>query len=129
MERDLGTVDKLLKETILISNSSNQREMIGKLRSTKDSLVTPEVHPDTGIGVKTRFQFTPSELIRQIEQQDFTVTTVYPINYHAFSPIASRDTKLKSIRDAIATSMSEEFQTQHSLLPFSSSFVIEAFHN
>ncbi len=127
MEYDLGQVTALFDEAILLSNFPTQSAMVSELRTMKSSLVMPKQHPGTGIGVKTRFQFTPGELTRKIEEYEFAVTAIYPVNFHSFSPAACQNPKLQEIRKSVASTVSENFQGEHRLLPFSSSFVIEAF--
>ena len=127
MEYDLGQVTTLFDEAILLSNCPTHSALVSKLRTMKSELAMPKQHPGTGIDINTRFQFTPGELTRKIEEYGFSVTAIYPVNYHSFPPAACQNPKLQEIRKSLASTVSENFQGEHRLLPFSSSFVIEAF--
>ena len=83
------------------------------------------MHPITGIGVETRFQFTPSDLLHKVEEVGFEVTNIYPINYHAFNPMIDNE-DVSLMRKQIAELISSEHQSDFRYLPNSSSFVIEA---
>ncbi len=126
-ERAIGAIDRLLDECIMIENSSSQSEMIENFFSVEGDLPTPQSHPQTGIAVETRHQFTPCDLTRRLQSKGYTVKAVYPINYHSMLPNTFDNTKLKNIKNFLSEIISNEYQDEHKLLVSSSSFVIEAF--
>lgn len=126
LENDLGTVETLIKEATLISAADSQEKMIQDLRTLKGKLVQPDQHPLTGIGVKTRYQFTPSDLLHKIESAGFEVQAIYPVHYHGFMPDLLQDEHLQRFKCEIAETVSSTFQLNHRLIGQSSSFVMEA---
>jgi len=130
LERRLGTVDKLFDEASICVSSESNEEFINNMRDYTGStgLVQNDTHPLTGIEVETRYQFTPSDLMHRMESHGFRVTNIYPVNYHAFQP-AIKNKKITHMQKEIAGMVSEDYQTDHRLLPNASSFVMEAFKN
>lgn len=127
MERKLGTTDALLEESLIISMAESQEAMIEALRGLSANLVQPESHPMTHIGVQTRYQFTPSDLIKRIEDAGFEVTTLYPVHFHAMMPTFFKSEGLKEPKDRIAEEISINHHAAHRALPASSSYVVEAY--
>ncbi len=117
MEKGLSTIDSLIEEASLIISAMEKSELILNLR--KFRLIT-------GIGVETRYQFTPSDLISRIEKYCFNVSNIYPVNYHAFNPAILSDEMLKNVGRQISELISAQQQLNFRLLTNSSSFVLEA---
>ena len=130
LERKLGTIDTLFDEVSICVSSKSNEEFINNMRHYVGTtgLVQNDTHPQTGIEVETRYQFTPSDLMHRIESHGFEVTNIYPVNYHAFNP-AVESKKITYVRKEIADMVSEDYQTDYRLLPNASSFVMEAFKN
>jgi len=124
-EIELNTIQNLLEENIIISNSKSKDQMIMNLRSHENSLSHPEYHPTTKIDVEKRYQYTPSELIKVIEREGFVVENIFPIHFHAFNPNIS-EIELLNHRKRISGLISDSYQNQFKLIPNSSAFVIEA---
>jgi SAM-dependent methyltransferase len=127
MEHDLGAIDPLIKEAGIVLTSSQISEYLERLRtfSKEVEFIQNESHPITGIEVDTRYQFTPSDLLKKVENAGFEVTNIFPLNYHAFNP-SMEDPKILSIQKDISELISVEYQSEFRLLPNSSSFVLEA---
>ena len=127
IEIRLGALEELIEESSLCIKSKNISEYLDSLRNyvRSKSLIQIDTHPITGIGVETRYQFTPSDLMCRIESVGFKVKNIYPVNYHAFNPIIADD-QTALIRKQIAEFISNEGQTKFQCLPNSSSFVMEA---
>ncbi|MDA7546258.1 class I SAM-dependent methyltransferase [Alphaproteobacteria bacterium] len=127
LEEKLGSINELMDESSICFSSENKIEFLNAMRNYIGSagLIQNESHPLTSIGVETRYQFTPSDLMHRIEKHGFEVTNIYPVNYHAFSPSIKKE-EIFLFRKNIAKIVSEEYQTDFSLIPNSSSFVMEA---
>jgi SAM-dependent methyltransferase len=127
MEKKLGSLEELIDESSICIRSTNTNEYLESLRGYvgSNSLIQNDTHPLTAIGVETRFQFTPSDLMQRIESHGFKVTNIYPVNYHAFLPIID-DNEIKTLRKKISDLISIEGQSDFRYIPNSSSFVIEA---
>ena len=127
IEDRLGSIDELIAESSIVFSAKNTNDFLDKLRSYvgSASLVQNETHPITGIGVETRYQFTPSDLLHKIEEGGFKVTNIYPVNYHAFNPMIG-DRGVPLLRKQIAELVSTEHQSDFRFLPNSSSFVMAA---
>jgi len=127
IEDRLGAIDELITESSIVFSAKDTIDFLDKLRAYvgSASLVQNETHPITGIGVETRYQFTPSDLLHKIEEIGFKVTNVDPINYHAFNPMIG-DGEVLLLRKQIAELVSTEYHSDFRYLPNSSSFVIEA---
>lgn len=132
LEKNLGTINELFEEASICTNSNSLEEFIQNLRefSGLSDLVQNHTHPLTGIEVGTRYQFTPSDLMLKVERHGFTVTNIYPVNYHSFHPkldeaILNAENIL-SWRKKIAELVSLDGLNDFRFIPNSSSFVLEA---
>ena len=103
IEDRLGAINELITESSIVFSAKDTIDFLDKLRAYvgSASLVQNETHPITGIGVETRYQFTPSDLLHKMEKIGFKVTNVYPINYHAFNPMIG-DGEVTLLRKQIA---------------------------
>ncbi|WP_298862722.1 class I SAM-dependent methyltransferase [uncultured Gimesia sp.] len=126
IEKDLGTLPSLIEEAIAIHTSSSQEEAIECIRNLNSEYVQPDKHPLTGIGVDTRYQFTPSDLANKLENAGFTVTSLYPVHLHPFPVNVMDDSEVMGVHKEIARFASEKMISNHRLVPYSSSYVIEA---
>tara|TARA_R110002111_G_scaffold144910_2_gene211328 strand:+ start:201953 stop:202834 length:882 start_codon:yes stop_codon:yes gene_type:complete len=126
MEKELGTLDSLIEEAIAFHTSESQAEAIECIRNLKADYVQPDTHPLTGIGVDTRYQFTPSDLASKIENAGFSVTSIFPVHFHPFPVNVMDDSEVSTIHKQVARFASDKMITNHRLVPYSSSYVIEA---
>jgi 2-polyprenyl-3-methyl-5-hydroxy-6-metoxy-1,4-benzoquinol methylase len=127
LEIKISAIGSLLEEAKICISSKDFDEFLIKLNkfSKEVNLVQNETHPITGIEVETRFQFTPSDLLKKIQSFGFNVTAIYGINYHAFGT-ATRNEEIISIGKEISELISDKYQSNFALLPNCSSFVMEA---
>ena len=56
--------------------------------SANKDLPQPEAHPETGIAVAVRYQYTPAELAMRARGAGFEPTAIYPVHYHPMPPRA-----------------------------------------
>ncbi|MFK7778857.1 MAG: hypothetical protein QM501_12190, partial [Gimesia sp.] len=87
---------------------------------------SPDKHPLTGIGVDTRYQFTPSDLANKLENAGFSVRSLFPIHFHPFPVNVMDNNEVLTVHKEVARFASEKMITNHRIVPYSSSYVIEA---
>jgi 2-polyprenyl-3-methyl-5-hydroxy-6-metoxy-1,4-benzoquinol methylase len=126
LEMELGTVDPLLEESCILQSSKTQAEAIMKLTSLKLTYEQPTAHPRTEIEVGTRYQFSPGDLISRFEKHQLIVNRICPVNYHALPISLLKVQDFQKVQNDLAQLASQNWINLQSLVPFSSSFVIEA---
>ena len=94
------------------------------LRKRTAALPVVDHHPQTGIGVRTRHQFTPAELVNRVASHGFRAVELYPIHYHGVLPRYAK--AHPEVHVAISNVIQEGARNQTALLPWSSSFMIHA---
>lgn len=124
IERELGTLSDLAREAIILQESVSQDAVIGTLKRLLRSYPEPISHPDTGIGVSLRLQFSPAEMIDKLERAGLRVKTIYPVHYHALPPALKSE--YPALHHEIAKTMQRLAQTDHRIVPYCSTFVIDA---
>lgn len=119
-----GTINHLVTEAIAIQRSPSQELLFKALANFDFNLALPASHPNTGIDVSTRYQYTPSDLIARFQAANLFPTQIYPINFQSVpqSMLGSKDLLLA--KDQLASIVSSNFKTSHQFVPFSSSFVM-----
>lgn len=124
LEIEIGAVPHLIAEAIAVQVSPSHQSLFETLNHFKSNLDRPKSHPNTGIDVTTRYQYTPSELIAYFRKADLIPCQIYPINYHPIPQSLLSDEKLSLIKDQLSSIVASDFTTSHKFVPFSSSFVI-----
>ena len=83
---------------------------------------TDTEHANTGIGVTTRFQYTPAQLLQMLHARGLDPVELYPVHIHGVSPA------FKGEKPEVHVSISNLLQThaRHNavLVPFASSFML-----
>lgn len=126
IERQLGTIDRLVEESCILQTSSTQHEALSKLKKLKYEYEQPKSHPITGIGVETRYQFTPGDLITRLARHGLQVVGIYPVHFHALPLSVTDNQGASAIQNYLARFALEHWITLQNLVPYCSSFVIEA---
>ena len=124
LEIEIGAVPHLIAEAIAVQVSPSHQSLFETLTHFNSNLDRPKSHPNTGIDVTTRYQYTPSELIAYFRKADLIPCQIYPINYHPIPQSLLSDEKLSLIKDQLSSIVASDFTTSHQFVPFSSSFVI-----
>lgn len=126
VEAALGTVENLLVEARVIQTAKSQQEAIDALGLLDFEYVQPKVLPLTGVKVDTRYQFSPSDLIVRLRKHGMRATRIFPVHFHALPlSLLARD-DFKAAHLLFAKLASDRWVKDHNLVPYSSSFVIEA---
>ncbi len=84
-------------------------------------------HPNTGIEVTTRYQYTPLELIRLLSEKGFTAKEIYPIHIHCAPPVFTN--KYPDLHGYISNALQMYGRQSRELVPFSSSFMVHVRKN
>ena len=126
LEGTLGTIDKIVHESVILQKSKTQEEAICSLGKIKYEYEQPSLHPLTGIKIETRYQFTPSDLISKLAKHEFRTEKIYPVHLHPLAISLLENKGALNIHKKVANIASREFIGEHKLVPYSSSFVIEA---
>lgn len=119
-ELRLGTIPSIVQESILISESGSLRDCIAKLANYRQTLPAFEEHPITGIGVSTRHQYTPGELVCKLKSAGYMSREFAPVHYHGLPPALGKSNPDLHIAISVAAQERADFR----MVPFSSSFMI-----
>ncbi|OHB98745.1 MAG: hypothetical protein A2W74_08185 [Planctomycetes bacterium RIFCSPLOWO2_12_38_17] len=126
LELQLNTVGKLLHEAIIMQSSKSQQEAIEGLTGLNYEYSHPDTHPETGIKVETRFQFSPADLIGRLTKHGLKPTRIFPVHFHGLPLSLTKDDKLSALHAQLADLVGKQYINSHEFVPYSSSFVIEA---
>ena len=122
-ELEIGTFDALVKEAIALHTSPTNEAAFTALRALERTDLHPNWHPQIGIDVDTRYQFTPADLAYRLRRGGLEATQLFPINFHAIpTALAAEQPKLQAHLSEIAALML--WLREHRLVPFCSSFVM-----
>lgn len=121
-ELELGTLTALIAEAVALHTSPTQEAAFKALGRLERIDPHPDRHPDTGIHVDTRYQFTPADLAYRLRRSGMTASEVFPVNYHGVPPAVANEQP--DVYNHLALFASEVWVRDHRLVPFSSSFVI-----
>jgi len=116
-----NTILNLIEECMVFNNTKKFNDLLKS--SYKQSLSRNlKKHQDTGIGVETRYQYTPFQLISLFQNQGFELIDLYPINIHLFT-VGARRIEPK-LHDLISNQIQKERSLFLPLIPQSSSFML-----
>lgn len=115
-------VNTLLLEAIQIAESNDIKNLVGL--KTAPFQKEEKKHRQTGVQVTTRYQFTPVQLINKLNDRGFEPIEIYPIHIHGVLPEFKN--KYPVIHGNIANLLQNYAQSNMSLIPQSSSFMIHA---
>lgn len=117
---------KLLKESVQIAAMKDMNDL---LKIDSAPLEDPEkTHHNTGIGVTTRYQFTPSQLARMLHAKGFEVKELCPIHIHTMSPEfkTAFPEFHYSVSNMLSSLTNDNKESRNMVIPYSSSFMIHA---
>jgi 2-polyprenyl-3-methyl-5-hydroxy-6-metoxy-1,4-benzoquinol methylase len=124
LEQSIGMLDALVTEATVIEQSASQTEMLANLDGVGDGMEHPKQHPKTGIGVETRYQFTPAELVEKLRRRGFKAKAIYPVHYHGL-PVGLVEPNI-DLHIRIAAAVENIGYPNHKLIPFASTFIVHA---
>ena len=115
LEMQLNTVNKLLHESIILQSSKSQSEAIAMLAGLNYEYSHPDLHPETGIKVERRFQFSPSDLIGRLTKHGLSPTRVFPVHFHGLPLSLAKDGELNPLHAELADMVSKQYINSHAL--------------
>lgn len=121
-EIDGRTAVDLMREAISIVNGASTEDLV-KMEAVA---LQPEgmSHGNTGIGVSTRYQFTPSQLAKMLNKEGFEIVNISPIHIHAGPP--SFKEQHPEMHFKTANLLQERAIENWSLIPNASAFMMHA---
>src|ERR1700733_4511245 len=124
LEMNQGVLPLLELESIALLAAATQEGAFLSLERLARTDPQPSRHPDTGIGVNVRHQYSPADLISRLRRFDFRPRTIFPIHFHALPlPVKSQQ---PALHHHLAKMLGALAPRSHHLVPFSSSFVLDA---
>jgi 2-polyprenyl-3-methyl-5-hydroxy-6-metoxy-1,4-benzoquinol methylase len=122
-EIETGTIIDLIEECIIFNTSNNLEEILGR-KFTSGISKNLQRHDHTGIGVDTRYQYTPFQIIKKLKEHGFEIIDLEPIHIHILTTGAkNKETK---IHDFISNQIQDYKDIHLQAIPQSSSFMIAA---
>ena len=125
-EVELGTIESLIRESACIRDARSQNDLVETLSSLETPAAKMEEHPNTGIEVTTRWQFTPAELTQKKKKRGFAAESLHAVNFHAVPAGCELLRGATNAGNAFRKAAYEEWNHNYRLIPYSSSFVIVA---
>jgi 2-polyprenyl-3-methyl-5-hydroxy-6-metoxy-1,4-benzoquinol methylase len=126
LELKLNTVNLLLEEAILLQTAKSQSEAMERLQALNCEYSYPDAHPEAGVKVDRRYQFSPADLMKRLSRHGLLPTRIFPVHFHGLPLSQVRDEKLSALHAELAEIVSHRYINSHAFVPFSSSYVIEA---
>jgi 2-polyprenyl-3-methyl-5-hydroxy-6-metoxy-1,4-benzoquinol methylase len=122
MEMDGRYLEALMNEAIAIVSGTEIKELMTIKPASLQKTGTK--HERTGVDVSTRFQYTPVQLMRMLDERSLKTIELYPIHIHGVHP-AFKD-KYPEVHTSISDLLQNYAEKNLELLPFSSSFMVHA---
>jgi len=122
-EIETRTMNHLIEECIIFNNSNSLEEVLGQ-NFTSGISKNLQKHEHTGIGVDTRYQYTPFQIIKRLKDHGFEIIGLEPIHIHILTTGAKN--KETEIHDFISNQIQDCKDIHLQTIPQSSSFMIAA---
>lgn len=121
-EIDKGASDLLLREAVAFALGASFDEL------AEINVVSPQdaeaKHQYTGVGVSTRFQYTPVQLMRMVLARGLCVEQICPVHIHGVPPAFKEEQP--EVHVGIANLLQEFAPDAASLIPYASTFMLHA---
>jgi len=115
-----SAVEGLLEEAIALASGVTLKEL-SKYKSVLPQKAGTE-HPNTGIDVATRYQYTPLQLIELLKDKGFNAVEICPIHIHCAPPAFKN--KYPDIHSSTSNLLQTYGRKSLELIPCSSSFML-----
>lgn len=122
LEMKCGMLECLAKEAIIFSGAAHIGAIIDLIEHGGGEMRGFDSHPDTGIEVKQRFQYTPLQLSKLLADHGFAVRDIFPIHIHGVVPSFKKVYPEAHCR--ISNFLHEFSGASPALVPVSSTFMI-----
>lgn len=124
LEAEMGVLWTLIAEATALQSSPTTEAAFLALRRYERIDPQPDRHPVTGIPVEARYQYAPADLVYRLRRCGLTAQTLFPVHFHGLPSTVKAEHP--DFHSEIALAAAEIGFRDHRLVPFSSSFVIEA---
>jgi 2-polyprenyl-3-methyl-5-hydroxy-6-metoxy-1,4-benzoquinol methylase len=119
-EIDTKSIELLLRESVKWSTA---KAMVGVVHAECAPLQAPETeHAKTGIDVRTRFQYSPFQLINLLHNKGLRAKEVYPVHIHGVPPSFKKANR--EVHTAIANLLQSYARGNTQLLTHASTFML-----
>ena len=119
-ELDTGDVSILFREAIKWTTAEKIVDIPGMECAP---LQAPDTkHAKTGVDVATRFQYTPLQLIKLLQERELRMMEVYPVHIHGTPPSFKKTNP--DVYESIATLLQTYARYNTKLLPYASTFML-----
>lgn len=81
-------------------------------------------HADTGIGVTTRYQFTPVQLLQRLQRNGYGLTEIAPVHEHGVAPAFKK--RHPEVHTHVSTLLHHYAGETTALIPYASTFMVHA---
>jgi 2-polyprenyl-3-methyl-5-hydroxy-6-metoxy-1,4-benzoquinol methylase len=126
MEIELGFVDELRAEVEALVAAASQVEAIDRLNKFTAEYGHPVSHPLTHVGVQTRYQYSPAEILNRLDRVGLKAKYFLPVNFHFLPPVCLTSLESQQMRDMLAKWAMTMETNNYRLIPQCSSFVFVA---
>ena len=117
-----GAISLLLNEAVVLSAADGLADLPSIATAPLQSPNTK--HPQTGVAVTTRYQFTPAQLCKLIDSHGLTPKELFPIHVHGVPPAFKE--KHPDVHTTISNLLHGYAHGSLALVPYASSFMIHA---
>jgi 2-polyprenyl-3-methyl-5-hydroxy-6-metoxy-1,4-benzoquinol methylase len=124
LEAEMGILGTLVAEAMALQSSPTTEAAFLALRRHERIDPQPDLHPVTGIPVEVRYQYAPADLVHRLRHCGLTPQTLFPVHFHGLPSTVKAEHP--AFHNEIALAAAEIGLRDHRLVPFSSSFVLEA---
>lgn len=112
----------MLKEAVRLASASDLKEL-DRLECAPLQKFEME-HEKTGVEVKTRYQYTPLQLVRMVHRKGFQAVEIGPIHIHGVPPTFKK--RQPHVHAQISNLLQAHATTGMALVPSASSFMLHA---
>lgn len=117
-----GSGVALLEEALVLAELKDPKDLLAV--KTTDLQEPTHTHPQTGVTVATRFQYTPAQLAQILAKHGFDTVELSGVHYHGVPPAVKE--AAPDVHVGISELIHNLASEQVSLIPFSSSFMVHA---
>jgi len=124
IEIELGNFDNLLRQAMAFQSAEAQDTSFTFLEAFVNAEPQPNSHPNTGVNVDTRYQYSPGEIYSRLQAAGYRLDAIYPVHFHAFPPQFKKDNLVEHER--IARFIQEQAPSDIRVIPWCSTLIFVA---
>ena len=124
LEIEAGSLQTLVEEALILADVPGAVEAVDALRDRQTVIPPFKEHPSTGIGVATRHQYVPSEMMRMCADAGLRPARLAGVHFHGVGAAMAK--RRADLHAPLAHLIFEQAAESPQLLPFSSTFMLTA---